>query len=126
MKLKELRIKQNLTQAELANKIGVVESAISLYENGKREPDIATLIKLADCLNTSIDTLLEHKLNKTQQTKIEQHQAKEYISDQEKQLLKAFRALPNDGRRQFAIGTIENLLKIDKVSNKNKSAKNPL
>ena len=65
MKLKELRKKQNLTQLELANKIGVVESTISLYESGKREPDISTLIKLADCLNTSIDELVEHKTNKT-------------------------------------------------------------
>ncbi len=130
MKIKELRKKQNLTQLELANKIGVVESAISLYESGKREPDISTLIKLADCLNTSIDELVEHEFSKTQQTKNnqsqKQEQEQETMTEQEKQLLTAFRALPDNGRRQFAIGTIESLAKIDKTAANNKSTRNSL
>lgn len=128
MKIKELRKKQNLTQLELANKIGVVESAISLYESGKREPDISTLIKLADCLNTSIDELVEHEFSKTQQTKNNQSQKQEQetMTEQEKQLLTAFRALPDNARRQFAIGTIESLAKIDKTAANNKSTRNSL
>ena len=44
---------------QLGSMIGLSESTISLYENGKHEPDHATLTKLATILDTSIDYLLE-------------------------------------------------------------------
>ena len=43
---------------QLGNEIGVAESTISQYESGKREPDYATLIRLADYFNVSVDFLL--------------------------------------------------------------------
>lgn len=53
-RIKELRIKHGLSQAELADKTGVSEQAISFYENGKRHPKIETWQKLANCFNVSI------------------------------------------------------------------------
>jgi len=91
MKLKELRRKQGITQAELANRIGVVESAISLYESGKREPDISTLIKIAKCLNTTVDYLIDMPSNANNKT--QQQQKEESLTEDEKQLLKAYRSL---------------------------------
>lgn len=56
--LRELRLKNGLTQAELGRRVGVGKSAISQYENGLRAPDAAVLIRLAESLHTSTDQLL--------------------------------------------------------------------
>lgn len=53
-RIKELRIKNGLSQTELADKTGVSEQAISFYENGKRHPKIETWQKIANVLNTSV------------------------------------------------------------------------
>ena len=58
IKIRELRRKMGLTAKQLADRVGVAESTMSLYENGKREPDFKTLLRLARELNTSVDLLL--------------------------------------------------------------------
>lgn len=55
--LKYFRMRANLSQSELAEKIGVSTSTISMYEVGKREPDFETEEKIADFFNTDLDTL---------------------------------------------------------------------
>lgn len=57
-KLKELRKRKNLTMKELGVQLNLAESTISLYENGKREPDFNTLTKIAYYFNVSTDYLL--------------------------------------------------------------------
>lgn len=54
-RLKELREKNGLLQKEVAEKLGVGRTTYCQYETGNREPDLATLIKLADLFDTSID-----------------------------------------------------------------------
>ena len=56
--LKMLRKSENLTQKELAQKLGVSLSAISMYECGKREPDFETLEAIADYFNVNMNYLL--------------------------------------------------------------------
>lgn len=56
--LKKIRKLKNITIKELANALNLAESTISLYENGKREPDFNTLSKISDYFNVSIDYLL--------------------------------------------------------------------
>ena len=58
IRIKEARKKINITARELADHIQVAESTVSLYENGKGEPNYSTLIKIANYLNVSIDYLL--------------------------------------------------------------------
>ena len=48
----------NLTQNELAKRLNVSVRTISYWENGQRECDFDTLIKLATILETSTDYLL--------------------------------------------------------------------
>ena len=55
--LKEARKKKGLTQAELANKLGVTDRAISNWENGKRLPDYTLIYKLCDKLDIDINKL---------------------------------------------------------------------
>ena len=56
--LKKLRLKHNLTQEKLANKLNVTKQTISLYEKEKRLPDLHTLIKISNYFNCSIDSLI--------------------------------------------------------------------
>ena len=56
--LKQCRLHKNLSQKELAESIGVAPSTYSLYESGKREPNVQTIKKISDILNVSADELL--------------------------------------------------------------------
>lgn len=57
-RFKELRVKRNITQVDLAKQINVKQETISAYESGKALPSADALIKIADYLNTSTDYLL--------------------------------------------------------------------
>ncbi len=57
-KLKKKRIERCLTQNDLANKIHVSPSTISLYESDEREPTLSTLVAIANTLQVSSDYLL--------------------------------------------------------------------
>ncbi|MBO7148862.1 MAG: helix-turn-helix transcriptional regulator [Clostridia bacterium] len=59
MRLEYLRKKRNITQLKLALDLHVNQNTISRYETGAREADYATLIRIADYFNVSIDYLLE-------------------------------------------------------------------
>lgn len=56
--LKYLRTRENMSQAELAEKLGVAKSTISMYEVGRREPDFETLEAIADLFNVDMNFLL--------------------------------------------------------------------
>jgi transcriptional regulator with XRE-family HTH domain len=58
-KLKELRIGDNLTQADLADKLNLKPSIIGMYENDKRMPEIKTLKLISEIFNVSTDYLLD-------------------------------------------------------------------
>ena len=64
--IRQLREKQNLTQAELAERIGVSSKTISKWETAKGLPDISLLQPLAKALNISVIELMngEHISNK--------------------------------------------------------------
>lgn len=57
-RIRALRLEHGLRQIDLAEKIGVLQSTISQWENGKIEPDIEALIKIASLFETSIDNVL--------------------------------------------------------------------
>lgn len=59
--LRKYRIEQGLTQAQLAEKIGVTASCITMWENGNRSPNISTLKKLAQILDCTVDELIADK-----------------------------------------------------------------
>lgn len=56
--IKRLRTEKELTQKELADKLGVTRGSIGLYEQEKRSPDNEMLTKLANFFNVSTDYLL--------------------------------------------------------------------
>lgn len=56
--LKRLREEKEITQAELGKALEISPSAIGMYEQGRRTPDIPTLKKIASYFNVSLDYLL--------------------------------------------------------------------
>ncbi len=61
-KIKQLRNK--LTQEELAAMLQVDRSTLASWEVNRREPDIATLCRIATLFKVSVDWLVGHKLSK--------------------------------------------------------------
>lgn len=57
-RLRELRIRDNLTQSELAEKVGLSKSAIAMYEQGRRDPSFESQEDLADYFNVDLDYLI--------------------------------------------------------------------
>lgn len=56
-RIKELRQSKGLTQAELAQKVGISEQSVSFYENNRRKPKIETWNRLANFFNVSVPYL---------------------------------------------------------------------
>ena len=56
--LKALRESKNISQQKLGESIGLSQQAIYKYENHIAEPDIQTMIALADYFETSVDYLI--------------------------------------------------------------------
>ena len=57
-RLRILRENKGYNQEKLANMCGLSASTIGMYEQGRRQPDNDTLIKLADIFDVSTDYLL--------------------------------------------------------------------
>ena len=63
--LKELRLANDMSQDELAKKVGVCRQAISKWELGISLPDIENIVSLAKIFNITIDNLLDNHIDKT-------------------------------------------------------------
>ena len=69
--IKTLRRKKGWSQAELAERLHISPSAVGMYEQGRREPSIDTLIALSKEFDVTIDCLVagsygidpDHKIN---------------------------------------------------------------
>ncbi len=57
-RLKELRKQANLTQVELAKRLGIGQSSYADWERGKKKPTQENLVKISQVLNVSIDYLV--------------------------------------------------------------------
>ena len=57
-KIREARIAQGLTQAQLAQVAGISRSFLAQLENDYKNPSVQTLIKLSNALNVVVSDLL--------------------------------------------------------------------
>ncbi len=57
----QLRKEQNMTQKELADKLGVTDKAVSKWERGKGIPDVDSIERLSNVLGVSVSELFNAK-----------------------------------------------------------------
>lgn len=104
--LAQLRKEKGLSQKQVAGILGVTSSAVGMWELNKRQPDVATVRKIATYFGVTTDSILEVQLPEIACTE-------EELSEEERQeynLLKTFRLLDKDNR-DIAIGELKKLLK---------------
>jgi transcriptional regulator with XRE-family HTH domain len=58
IRLRDLRLKRNLNQADVSRQTGISSSAYNYYETGKRQPTITAIAKLADFYKVTADYLI--------------------------------------------------------------------
>ena len=56
--IKSLRIENNMTQQQLADKLFTSQDTISLWERDKSYPDVVAVIRMAKIFNVSTDYIL--------------------------------------------------------------------
>lgn len=100
-RLRELRTQRELSQAELARKLGVSKSRISMYELGSREPDFETLELIADFFNVDMDYLLGKENVSTYILTPEKKEIVDVISDDGDLLMLMLKAKNKDYRRRL-------------------------
>lgn len=139
-KLKELRIERGIQQKDLAATLGIGANTLSQYENGKREPDNKTLVKLADYFGVSVDYLLEHtdmpekqknppqsdgnynmELNDRDERDISRRLDRMLSELDKKDSALMFDGEPlDDESRELLISSLENSIRMAKIINKRK------
>lgn len=98
LKIRELREEQQLTQKQLADKIANMQRNVSNWEKGVSEPDLQTVVALADLFDVSLDELFgrDHVYGELAQADAELLQAVRRLSAQQKaaltELLRSFKA----------------------------------
>ena len=97
-RLKECRNEKGLNQKEIAKQLNITQQTYIDYETGRTNPDIDSLIKIANILEVTTDYLLGRSddfgnVNVTQKNSPE-------LSSEEKQLLDNFRSLPKQEKAQ--------------------------
>lgn len=84
-----LRKRLNLSQEELAGKIGLNRGNIASYENGSAEPKICNLLKLSNLFGISMMDLTQRDLSDEQEI-ADACKSHQQISDSEKEIVEEF------------------------------------
>ena len=87
--LKNLRNSKGISQQQLADVILVSQQSVNKYENHGVEPDIETLIRIADYFNVSLD----YMVGRTDIKEMVEKTKMSDLSDKETLLIKLFRTL---------------------------------
>ena len=100
--LRILRTTSGISQQKLAETIMVSQQSINKYENHNIEPDIETLIRIADHFGTSVDYLIGHNTSPHKETTAQAYG----LSGEEQTLLARYRAL-NTRQKKAVLSVIQ-------------------
>ena len=121
-KIKTLRKNNNLTQAQLAEKLNCSVSKVGMWETDKREPTKNDLVSLADIFNVSINYLLDVEENTDLNNKDKEDLAKsldnaiKMINNENDSLLFSGEVLNLDEEtKELLISSLEQSIKIGKA-----------
>lgn len=98
--LKALREVAGVSQKQLAEAIGVSQQSINKYENHNIEPDVETLIRIADFFNTSVDYLIGHTPFRRKIENVTAHE----LNDEESKIIEKYRKLSK--KQQSCVATV--------------------
>lgn len=96
-RLKQLRATKNISQAALADILGVTQQAVGKWECDKATPDYTILINIAKYFNVSIDYML--KTSSLSEVTGKNTALSDAITPEELQLIKNYRKLDKRGKR---------------------------
>ncbi len=105
MNLKKLREEKGVTQKQLADVIAVSQQSINKYENHNIEPDISTLIKMAEFFDTSVDYIIGHSKIRRKIEIIRSYD----LNSEESKLVDEYRKLSHKQRKSIEL-IIENYI----------------
>jgi transcriptional regulator with XRE-family HTH domain len=100
--LKDLRIEKGLSQAQLAKRLNVSQTAIAKWETGKSQPTASLIIAIADFFDVSTDYLLGLENDDGSRLSAAGMPASGF-TESERQLLKDFRALNPQEQTQMLV-----------------------
>ena len=112
-RLKELRKKNNITQVQLAEKLGVSKGTVAMWETGKRQPNFETLEELSDIFDRRIDYILGSSNDESSPnlTEVDVEQLGRWeIEDSFREFFMDYLSLDAFGKRN-----VENLVKSEKL-----------
>ena len=79
-KLKDARLRTELTQEAVAKEIGVSRQSLSNWENDRTYPDLASVLKLSDLYGLSLDDLLREDAQLRKRMEEKKEKVKKYSS----------------------------------------------
>ncbi len=56
-KIKEFRKRKNLSQSDISKQLGIKQNTFSQWETGERTPNVIQAIRLAEILETTVESL---------------------------------------------------------------------
>lgn len=95
VRLKEVRKKRKLTQYQAAEKMGLSRGQLANYEQGSREPDYDTLLKIANFYNVTTDYLI----GKSDDPRLTAEEAERVINEY-KEIIDILEGLPEDKKEE--------------------------
>ena len=108
-RLKYLRKQEDITQEQLAKSLGVAKSTISMYENGRREPDFEAIEAISDFFNVNMRTFFPD--GKVEESTLI---SGDELNKSEQYLLSLFRKIPTKDK-EMVIQMVEAALKSRKL-----------
>lgn len=118
LKLRELRLRANLSQQNVADTLGISQQAYANYEAGKREPNNEALSKLSDLFNVTTDYLLG-------KTDIKSPPAPEGFDPMDvdmREIIEKIKKARNDGTTLFVAGYGQNGTRVETVTEEESAA----
>ena len=93
--IKVLRDERGISQQKLADAISMSQSSINDYENRNVEPDITTLIRIADYFETSVDYIVGHTDIRRKVEEVSEYA----LNEREANLIDGYRVIQDSERK---------------------------
>jgi len=105
-RLYELRKKNNLSQEDVADKLGISRQSVSKWERAEASPDTDNLISLAKLYNVSLDELLNAEKSNEFVEENKSDEVEEVVIEEEKENDEADTIVESTEKKQGLIGSI--------------------